>query len=573
VALIVFAEDNDGDMVQWDDRLRLDTFEATISAAEASVGNSSLVLEDTSGDFYIRGLKPIYLQETDAADDDWFGIIGPFYAADRSIGRGDYRIGSQRRWDISMVDANTLLTRRLQKGTDAKREEETDIERMTWLINTAEVIGGGGDNGFTIEDTDYFFTDSPVPMSESDYTGLDSAGVINDCLQDSGKNCFVFNSPTASEPIRIGIWYGRTERTDFASIHKISNVAADISAAVLNNFEGVTPGYATPYVFPPSYDTDLDRSPSRLISGAMVKYDGGYQYVTRPETSEAFDKRDMSFSAELVKTAAQATRRANRYVRDLRNEDDAIPCSVLVPGRLIHAFLPGQRVQYKSSYMPGYSDYVWMRIAKITYRQVGGQAGDKSMYELAMDLRAEEPPDSATTGTGLEPCTAQTASTTFDTLGGSGSTANPSLGNVYYWRPGLVRPLTVAEAVGLVGSWHFPVFGAVGTTDYAGDCSQNRVRVLVEGSGTLTIHTAEYSGQARTLRGTLYHHRYSGDAEDPTSGVDIIDETKTGAAGADMEFDITTHDGEFCTHWVDLTDIGGVCGSKWGFSGADWVAS
>ena len=38
-------------------------------------------------------------------------------------------------------------------------------------------------------------------------------------------------------------------------------------------------------------------------------------------------------------------------------------------------------------------------------------------------------------------------------------------------------------------------------------------------------------------------------------------------------FDISTHGGVNCTHWVDITDNGSGCGSKWGFVGIDWVAS
>ena len=236
--------------------------------------------------------------------------------------------------------------------------------------------------------------------------------------------------------------------------------------------------------------------------------------------------------------------------------------------------MPGHSAsRCKFSYLPGYAaDWVWMRIAARTIRQLSSGSG---LYELALDLRAEEPPDSGTTGTGDEPCDAQTASDTFDPLGGTGSTSNPSDGHVYYWRPGLVRPITVDATTGVVGSWHFPVFGRRCATDYAGDCAQNRVRCLVEGAGTMTIHTAAYEGVIATAAARSCTTTGTARARKATRRRASTSSTRSssGAAGADFEFDISTHDGENCTHWVDVSDIGGACGAGWGFEGFDWVAS
>jgi hypothetical protein len=272
--------------------------------------------------------------------------------------------------------------------------------------------------------------------------------------------------------------------------------------------------------------------------------------------------------AELVKTSAQASRRAQRYLRDLRDEDDAIETAVVVPAALIHAFMPGHRVQVKFNHLPGYDEFTWMRVAAVTYRQL---AKDSRLYELALDLRAESPPDTTTAV-----CASQTASTTFYPLGGAVDTPNASDGHVYYWNPGEPRPIEVADMLGEVGHWHFPQYGAggSGTTDYAGDCSQNRLRILVEGNGTLTINTATFGGSARTLRATLSHHRYgAGEGTDETSGVDILDAAFDTTTGNSFVIPISTHGGQNCTHWVDVVDAGGTCGGKWGWTSAPWVAS
>ena len=221
-----------------------------------------------------------------------------------------------------------------------------------------------------------------------------SDGVLNDAMQQSGANCYLYPAPTEDEPLRIGIWYGRTEREEFASLHKISNDPADISPEYYAGFQGETPQWDTGYVFPPSIDAVLDRDPSRQITGAMVQYDGDYAYETAAVVSPTLTRRDMVFDGGLVKTAAQATARAIRYVNDLATEDDAISCAVQVPDWLVHAFVAGNRVQFKNTYMPGYSsDYVWMRVATATVRQVQGPDNSAhGWYELALDLRAETPP-------------------------------------------------------------------------------------------------------------------------------------------------------------------------------------
>jgi hypothetical protein len=551
------------------DRIRADTIQLNIKAAEGSVGSSAIEIDDPDADFYIAGLRGMYFIEEDATGDDWFGMIGPFYAWNREIRRGSFYNDAGRTWTVNVNDVNTLLTRRLQKGGDAKRPQETDVSRMQWLIGTAEVIGGGGDAGFTIEDTDFLFTDSAIPMDKTDYTGQDSSGVLNDALQDSGKSGFLFAAPLEDELVRVGIWYGRTERTEFSSVHRISNVLSDVdidpAVAAINSSPASL--IAGEWTFAPSRDATLDRDPSRVASGVMVMYDGGYVYETRPSTASNYNRRDMLMQAELVKTEAQARRRSLRYLRDLRDEDDAIEVAVVVPAALIHAFLPGHRVQVKFSHLPGYSEgFVWMRVAAVTYRQL---AKDSRLYELALDLRSESPPD-----VGTATCSAQTASTTFYPLGGSGDTPNASDGHVYYWNPGEPRPIEVADMLGEVGHWHFPNYsaGGSGTTDYAGDCAQNRLRILVEGSGTLTINTATWGGSARNLRAVLHHHRY-GESGDAASGVDILDLTVEGATGDPLVIPISTHDGLNCTHWVDVTDLGGICGGKWGWTSAVWVAS
>jgi hypothetical protein len=286
----------------------------------------------------------------------------------------------------------------------------------------------------------------------------------------------------------------------------------------------------------------------------------------------------MVMQAELVKTQAQAVRRATRYVRDLRNEDDAVQVSVIVPAAYVNAFVQGQRVQYRSSYMPGYKDdFVWLRVASRTVRQTSAAS---KLYTIAMDLRAEEPPDAGTTGTGsgsgANACTATMATTDFYPLGGSGDTPNPSDGISYYLNPGLGYP--IEPEPGHQGHMHFATYGAggTGTWDMPGSCCQNVVRVMVQGNGTLTIETDPDTNDT-VLTAGLWHHQYgAGEEGNLSSGTDVLDELQSGLSGGDtITFDITTHDGQNCTHWVDIRDNGpgqAACGGGWGwkYQGGHW---
>ena len=530
---VVAWNDYSDDLVEYTNRLRVASLEVTQMAEECAAGSAEIELDDTDAEFYVFAFRPIYFVESAAVDDPYLGIIGPFWTETRRWQRGDERTGSRRTVRINARDINSLLNLRIQKGTDAEREAETDVERIEWLIDTAEVIGGYGDHGYGIEEREFFFTDDPHDMSESDYTGQYSAGVIDDAMQQSGANAYLYPAPTEADPLRIGIWYGRTERTEFQSLHRISNDPADISPEVFDGFYGETPQWDTGYTFPPSLDATLERDPSRQLTGVMVQYDGDYVYDSL-SNPESLTRRDMVFSGELVKNATQAAARAARYLRDLDTEDDAIECAVQVPDWLVHAFVAGNRVEYKSTIHPGYDDFVWMRVAAVTTRQIQGPDDNShGWYELALDLRAETPPgpfgpppdDTSCIGGEYEP-------TETGLYPPNNSEISAGTGNVHYHIAGSTPPF-VPEP-GYDGALHFPVYGAGGSTDFIGDCTTSKVRCVAVGSGTMVIHTALY-GPARTLTAQLMHR---------VGVITTVDSEQVGIPlGSDITFDISTHGG------------------------------
>ena len=76
----------------------------------------------------------------------------------------------------------------------------------------------------------------------------------------------------------------------------------------------------------------------------------------------------------------------------------------------------------------------------------------------------------------------------------------------------------------------------------------------------MTVNTELY-GPAREMAALLFHS----DTEPPDS-VTLF------ALGAEVEVEVSTHDGEHCVHWVDIRDYSNpaACGSKWGWASAVW---
>jgi hypothetical protein len=199
-----------------------------------------------------------------------------------------------------------------------------------------------------------------------------------------------------------------------------------------------------------------------------------------------------------------------------------------------------------------------MRVLSRTVRHAANSS--PFAYELTLEMAAPGPQSAGAACSGI------TADGDYHPLGGSGNTPNPSGGHVYYLRPGISYPETVTP--GHQGVWHFPTYGAggAGTVDYAAACTQNVMRCMVVGDGTMIVHTAEYTPAPVSGIIARLTHRTS-------DGVYAYDDVQTGVGGSDFTFAVSTHGGVNCTHWVDIRDQAEVCGTGWGFAGFEWVGS
>jgi hypothetical protein len=134
----------------------------------------------------------------------------------------------------------------------------------------------------------------------------------------------------------------------------------------------------------------------------------------------------------------------------------------------------------------------------------------------------------------------------------------------YYYRGGIAAPQVPVP--GWVGAWHFPSFGAGGTPDVGVGGLGNTWRMIVDGLGTLTVHTSAAGGAGYYIVRELYSGTWV------TRGQGVV--------GTDLDVDLlaTGYAGDY-VHVVDVVsaDASWNIGAnpnwagKLGAAGATWA--
>lgn len=522
-----FFRGDDNVVVEITDNVRLYTFEATMQAEEGSVGSSTVTVDDPDALLTIGGHRLFFSTESTATGSNVIAYVG--YTANREVHRGPFKNGASRVWDVNLVDVNSVLARRILTGSSANRPAETDVARMQWLFGTEEAD--------IIDDaTTFLDTSGAVAMDAVDYRGQRVEDVANDCAQASGKNYFITSIGTFAG--NFVLWYGFADSTLYRSPLRLSNDLADIDEVL---------------TFAIAEDSTLNRDPSRVYSGVYLPYDGGGNtavYVQSALTAQRFalKGRDVQMDGANVKTAAKATARATRYLRDLDEEEDRITTAVLLPAAKQGFIREGMAVQFKATHLPGYEAFSYMRVLTRTLSQPS-----EEQYLLKLELAANAGEAAAAICAGG--IYGLTPAGTYGPLGDFFSD-----GVVYYLNAGEDFP--EVPTPGLEGEWSFPELG--GPVDYAGDCAGNHLRLIVVGDGSISITTAIYDANSKPLIAQLQHAGES-------VGVPVTDQYQEAESGTTFSFEVSSHAGTKCVHWVDITDAGGDCGGKWGFAGATWT--
>jgi hypothetical protein len=343
------------------------TLDCSMNAEEGSIAQTTFPADDPLATLDIVGHRTFNVTESLASGSNTRIYSG--YTAERRVSRGDWRADASRVWAIDVIDVNTILGRRVMRGSDCKRPAETDVARVQWLASTAEL----GE----IDDTRYLNTSGAVAMDKVDYTGQRAQDVLDDCAQQSGKNYFVW---FADDVGQYSLWYDFAASESYSSPLRISNDLADVDSV---------------WTFPPSNDTELKRSPDRVNSGAYLPYDGGVAYVESIATYNAFVRRDAIMPASNVKTQGRAQARATRYLGEMDTEEDVITTTITVPAASVNLLMQGMRVQFKAVHLPGYEDFVWVRALNRSVVQVS-----EEFYTIKLELGAGEIPPVTPSGNG-----------------------------------------------------------------------------------------------------------------------------------------------------------------------------
>ena len=93
-------------------------------------------IDDPEGVLNIVGHRRVWAIEDSAPIGQQMVFWG--YTADRDVTRTSPQVQASRKWTATIVDINSLLQRKVMAGNDTDRPEETDVERVQWLMTTGE---------------------------------------------------------------------------------------------------------------------------------------------------------------------------------------------------------------------------------------------------------------------------------------------------------------------------------------------------------------------------------------------------------------------------------------------------
>ncbi|HYI66330.1 MAG TPA: hypothetical protein VEW95_05365 [Candidatus Limnocylindrales bacterium] len=188
------------DVADWEDYSTVHRVEQLEVAHKAHNGESaqfSVTLDDDDGEIgndaslpggltarYASAHAVVVVRETATTPPT---VIGRGRYSQKTVHRVDNAMGRSRQVEIGVDDANMHL-RGLGFLEPQVRPEETDVERMEWLLATHLQ----GTPRFTTNLTSRIISDTPITMPEHTYAaGEQPFDVLNDCIRASAKIGFV----------------------------------------------------------------------------------------------------------------------------------------------------------------------------------------------------------------------------------------------------------------------------------------------------------------------------------------------------------------------------------------------
>lgn len=311
-----------------------------------------------------------YLMREDAcpsgAQVAWHGYVG-----DQVIGRGEssllYPTGIGRSWDLTVVEDNGWLSRRILTGADCKRKAETVSVRLAWLLTKPGYVGRFADYGLVQA--------SALMCDPNDYTNRTGADLLRDLALLTGFNFHARHREASDDLELIFLDFERSplDVADFA----ISNVESDIDVDV--------DGVATGPCWPVNYEAKLKRAVSRVAAGMAVPFPGGNVYLTDAGTEAEFGPVDQVNPTSSVKTKSAATALGNRLLAQHSEQDERVTNVIVqLPAAKLTAIRQGQLMNARFSHLPGWEE---TRPCRALLKGFGRPEGEsQAIYDVDLEL-------------------------------------------------------------------------------------------------------------------------------------------------------------------------------------------
>jgi hypothetical protein len=359
--------------------VRLDSLTLVEAAYGCDVGQGGFNRDDDVLG-WVPAMKLTTVLETAASPTRMF----TGYTHTRNLDRGPLpKVEDQRQFDVALLDLNTLWDDPVLEGSDSNRPEETDYERMTWLIGTDEFAALGIAAG-VVPNT------NTVSLDARDYRGEHPRLVAEECQEAASKNCFLYDYGTG--PL---VYYDLATGTSLTSSARITSVLADVDEA------GGVFAAEVPRV-------EID--PDRVYSKVRFEYAGGHVSVINTTTEDNFRPRATTIRDSTVKSATKATNKANKYLDRSSTERNRFTVAVSVPAANVNDIRAGQRIPVKVPHLTveglALEDWVWMRISRRTVVPQPGKNGPVwDRYTITLEFADNLKPAGfgGRTGDGTEP--------------------------------------------------------------------------------------------------------------------------------------------------------------------------
>lgn len=365
-------------------------YEGLPSSADGTGSQGGIIFDDAAGSLSVTGWQIVKVVEADCTSAPvlFYGTI-----ADHTERRGKYRQGASREIDTTINDSNGFLSLRLIGGTDCLRPEETDTERLAWLLSDPCLDGLVFDLGF-VNGADRTF-------EATNYRGQYAADVLADLCGPRGQIFFAYWDQSAQ---KVGLFFDAPGVTTFTSTLSISNVESDITR---DSF-----GEPTGTVYPPYYDGELAWDPSDVYSRIRYVYKGGAVWRNNTTTQVTFfpaplDYRSFQVENERVGKRSTAITFADRILAADSEERSTLTFTVRLPSTKVGLIQAGMRIHCRFTHLTGFDGSgAYTRVERLTVVPVDG---DPTHY----DVRCECSTHGLGSGGGLGPGTGGGSTTPF----------------------------------------------------------------------------------------------------------------------------------------------------------------